>query len=115
MRWKRSWPHLKDKFLSNLGLARRAGKLLRGRDEVFAALCGGKAFGLYAASDLSPRTVRLVEEQGNALGIDPIRVDYTMSELGNACGLKPFGIFSLADKNFRKMLDAALENKEAVQ
>ena len=106
---------MKDKFLSNLGLARRAGKLLRGRDEVFAALATGKAFGLYAACDLSPRTVRLVEEQGKALGLDPIRVDYTMSQLGDACGLKPFGIFSLSDKNFRKMLDAALENKEAVQ
>ena len=115
MRWKRSWPRLKDKFLSNLGLARRAGKLLRGRDEVFAALENGKGFGLYAASDLSPRTVRLVEEQGKTLGLDPIRVNYTMFELGNACGSKPFGIFSVADKNFRKMLDTALENKEAVQ
>lgn len=106
---------MKDKFLSNLGLARRAGKLLRGRDEVFAALRGGKAFGLYAAGDISPRTARLIKDQGKTLGITPTPVGYTMSELGDATGLKPFGIFSVSDKNFRKMLDAALENKEAVQ
>lgn len=106
---------MKNKFLSNLGLARRAGQLLRGRDEVFAALREGKAFGLYAASDISPRTVRLIEDQGKSLGITPTPVGYTMSELGDAAGQKPFGIFSVSDKNFRKMLDAALENKEAVQ
>lgn len=106
---------MNSKFLSNLGLARRAGKLLRGRDEVFAALREGKAFGLYAASDVSPRTARLIEEQGNSLGITPTPVGHTMSELSNATGLKPFGIFSVSDKNFRKMLDATLENKEAVQ
>lgn len=106
---------MKDKFLSNLGLARRAGKLLRGRDEVFAALRDGKGRGLYAASDISPRTARLIDEQGKALGLIPIDVGYTMSELGYATGCKPFGIFSVSDDNFRKMLDTALENKEAVQ
>ena len=106
---------MNDTFLSNLGLARRAGKLLRGRDEVFAALRDGKAYGLYAASDISPRTARLIEEQGRSLGIVPTPVGYTMSALSDATGLKPFGIFSVSDKNFRKMLDAALENKEAVQ
>jgi ribosomal protein L7Ae-like RNA K-turn-binding protein len=106
---------LNSKFLSNLGLARRAGKLLRGRDEVFTALHEGKAFGLYAASDLSPRSIRLIEDQANSLGITPTPVGYSMSQLGDATGLKPFGIFSVSDKNFRKMLDTALENKEAVQ
>ena len=115
MRSKRRWPDLNSKFLSNLGLARRAGKLLRGRDEVFGALREGKAFGLYAASDLSPRTARWVEEQAAGLGITPTSVGYTMAELSGATGLKPFGIFSVSDKNFRKMLDTALENKEAVQ
>lgn len=106
---------MNSKFLLSLGLARRAGKLLRGRDEVFAALHEGKAFGLYAASDISPRTARLIEQEATRLGIASTPVGYTMSQLSHATGLKPFGIFSVSDKNFRKMLDAALENKEAVQ
>ncbi len=106
---------MKDKFLSNLGLARRAGKLLRGRDETFSSLENGKGFGLYAASDISPRTARLIEQMADSCQIAVTRVDYTMSELGDATGCKPFGIFSVSDQNFRKMLDTALENKEAVQ
>lgn len=106
---------MKDKFLSNLGLARRAGKLLRGRDEVFAALHDGKGHGLYTASDISPRTQRLIEQHCQALQTQAMAVGYTMSELGAATGCKPFGIFSVSDDNFRKMLDRALENKEAVQ
>ena len=102
---------MRSEFLSDLGLARRAGKLLRGREEVFAAAKPKEkktAHGLYISSDLAPRTVKLVRAQAG----EPVSVPYTMSELGQAAGCKPFGVFSLSDPHFRKLLDQAL-NKEA--
>ncbi len=99
---------MRSEFLSDLGLARRAGKLLRGREEVFAAAQKKTAHGLYISSDLAPRTVKLVRAQAG----EPVSVPYTMSELGQAAGCKPFGVFSLSDPHFRKLLDQAL-NKEA--
>lgn len=47
-----------NRFLTNLGLARRAGKVARGREETLEQLRAGALAGVFVASDVSTRSRR---------------------------------------------------------
>ena len=106
---------MKNKFLSDLGLARRAGKLIRGRDETEANLDTGVLSVVFLAVDVSERTRLLAQRMCEEHGVRLRLLSLTMEELGQAAGCKPFGIFSVTG-GFVGLLEACLgswENKEA--
>lgn len=91
-----------DRFLSTLGLARRAGKIVYGFDSVSESVNCIQL--IYTASDISERTQRNIDcivSKKNIL-IRPLR--YTKNELGYSIGTKPVGIIGITDKGFTKLL-----------
>ena len=95
-----------DKFLSTLGLARRAGKILLGVD----SLTGYRkpvALLIYAC-DASPRVKRALAERR-----DPsVTPDYTKEQLGRAVGCKEAAVIAVTDAGFAGVLRNKLESQE---
>ena len=86
-----------EKLYSFLGLARRAGKLLVGRDAVIASVRAGRAKLVLLTQDASPRH----RHELNALGFPGnIReLSCTMEDMLQHVGKKSC-IFALEDENF---------------
>ena len=96
-----------NKFLSTLGLARRAGRLTYGFDMVRAGLQTTHL--LLLAEDCSPRTCRNFEAVAGEWKIPLHRLPYTKDQLGASLGTKPVGIIGVADRGFAKSLAQSIE------
>lgn len=90
---------MKNNLLSMLGLARRAGKLEAGFDASKASARGGKAALLAAAKDISDKTWKNLLYEAERAGIQAIRLEAGMEELGRACGVEA-GVFAITDRKF---------------
>lgn len=103
----------KEKTLSMLGLARRAGKLSMGHDMAEKALISGKAKLLVFAADSSER---IYNEFGHLISKKNIKVkvqkpDITMNEIHFACGYKA-GVITVDDMNFADRIASLLSETE---
>lgn len=96
-----------DSFLTALGLARRAGKLIYGFDSVMYAAQSIRI--LFVAKDISPNTRQNILYRFDALHKQVIITDYYKSQLGFALGTKPVGIIGITDKGFAKLLTDKLD------
>ena len=90
-----------DKFLSFLGICRRANALCTGHDAVKDAVRSEKAVLVILASDASPRLER--EMKNLSPGINILKTDCTMKDIGCAVG-KQAGILAVTDANFAQPL-----------
>ena len=93
-----------------LTMCRRAGKLVLGMDEVKNACKGGRAFGVLAASDVSPKTLKEIKF------VKLFNTGMTMDEIGSCLG-KCFGILAVTDSGFmksmaKKLIEIELEYSE---
>ncbi|MCH5315691.1 MAG: ribosomal L7Ae/L30e/S12e/Gadd45 family protein [Eubacterium sp.] len=104
---------LKDKTLSMLGLARRAGKLAMGHDMAEQSVKKKKAKMLLLCSDTSPRLCSEFEKTLAVNNIDiPIyKADITMNEIHFSVGYKA-GVMTIEDENFTKRIIELLEQEE---
>ncbi len=96
-----------NKFLSTLGLARRAGKLNYGFDMVMAGL--GNTALLLLAEDCAPRTCKNVQQAAEEWEIPLYRLPYTKDQLGASIGTKPVGIIGVAERGFARSLAQSIE------
>ncbi len=99
----------KNKALSMLGLARRAGKLSMGHDTALSSVMDKKAKMLVFACDTS---VRLRHEFETAMDKKNIHIpvfvpDITISEIHYSCGYKA-GVIAVNDENFSKKISSLL-------
>ncbi len=104
----------KEKTLSMLGLARRAGKLAMGHDAAVNSLISKKSRLLVFAGDVSPRLVgefeHLIEKKH--LKVKLLKTNILISEIHFACGYKA-GVISVEDENFgKKIISLSEENKD---
>lgn len=90
---------MKDKVLSLLGLARRAGKLAIGNDSVLESIEKKEAKMIFAAGDLSVRTCKKIEAAAQEKEIPFLQTTISMDELGFAIG-KRVGILSITEIGF---------------
>ena len=90
-----------DRFMSTLGLARRAGKLSWGSDTVSSAVNAGKAVVVFMGADLSDRSKRTIDEVCKKRGVPCIQTPYSMDQLGDAVGVFT-GILALTDSGLAK-------------
>ena len=96
-----------NKFLSTLGLARRAGKLTYGFDMVTEAL--DKTQLIFLAADVSARTRNSVMQLALRRGVPCRDTALTMADISYAIGTKPVGIVGILDKGFAELLDGKRE------
>lgn len=102
---------MKDKFLSLMGMARRAGKIVLGFDAVEEAVHKRKAISVYCAQDLSSRTQRNMRRVCEEEQIVLLLIPCTIDELTAAVG-KPAGIVALTDKGFADRANDLLSQLE---
>lgn len=77
---------MKDKFLSSLGLCRRAGALFIGAEAVLAAIRHKEAAILFCASDISEKSLKKFTTSCAFYNVQLRRTKYTMGELSDALG-----------------------------
>ena len=100
----------KNKTLSMLGLARRAGRLSMGHDTAHSAVIENKASLLIFASDTSER-LRLEFKTAmdkRKIDIPVFYADITIDEIHFSCGYKA-GVIAVNDENFSKKIISLLE------
>lgn len=102
---------MKDKALSLLGLARRAGKLEAGFDAAAISAREKRARLLLAARDVSDKTFKNLRYEADRAGIPAVRLEAEMEETGRACGVKA-GVLAVTDEGFAKALLGMTEEME---
>lgn len=101
----------KNKVLSMLGLARRAGRISMGHDTALSAVIDNKASLLIFASDTSER-LRIefkTAMEKRKINIPVFYTDITIDEIHFSCGYKA-GVIAVNDKNFSNKIILLLED-----
>ncbi|MDD6807511.1 MAG: hypothetical protein PUD72_03560 [Oscillospiraceae bacterium] len=99
-----------DKFLSMLGLCRRAGKFQSGHDASFGSITKNKAKAIFLTVDASDRLKEEFQRttKYNGRDIPCIQTKYTMDEIWIATHLKS-AVFAIEDEGFAKKLMELIE------
>lgn len=102
----------KEKALSMLGLARRAGRLSMGHDMAEKAIISGKAGLVIFASDSSQRLFREFEHlmHKKNINIKVLKPEITINEIHFACGYKA-GVITVDDMNFVGKIISLLQDE----
>ncbi len=97
-----------DKFLLNLGLAHRAGKVVFGFDPVIAAIDKKGFKGIFCSDDAADNTKKRLERACDSAGLNVTYVPYGISEIGGAAGKKDTAVFAVIDVGLHSLLIKSL-------
>ena len=99
------------KYMSLLGLARRAGRLSMGHDTSLEAVRKRKAKLIIFASDISQR---LIDEFDRANTLVPaVKIEETIDEIHMALGYRA-GVLTVNDENFANRITELINQEENV-
>ncbi|MBO4897994.1 MAG: ribosomal L7Ae/L30e/S12e/Gadd45 family protein [Clostridia bacterium] len=93
-----------------LGLARRAGKLIYGSENVVLSARQGKIKLAVMASDASERTKKLMQNKCKSFSV-PLLEFSTKEELGSVLGKSDISALGVTDRNFAKAIQDKLTNQ----
>ncbi len=100
---------LNNIFLTTLGLARRAGKLVYGFESCVENAAAIQL--LFIANDCSDRTKQSIKNIFEQSDSEIINFNYSKNELAYAIGTKPVGIVGIVDSGFAKLLKTKLSEE----
>lgn len=92
-----------NKFLSLLGMARKANKVALGYDKALDAIHHNSCRVVFTACDLSEKTRRGLIFASEEMAVDVVTTGYTIIDITNAVGQKT-GIVAVTDNGFAKKL-----------
>lgn len=103
----------KEKALSMLGLARRAGALSMGHDMAAESIRKGKAECLLFCSDVSPRLFKDFDITSKKSGWRKkvLKTELTMDEVAHAAGYRA-GVITVNDRNLAEKICELLDQEE---
>ena len=102
-----------DRFLTMLGLCRRAGKTVIGTPMVTKSLTSGDIKLVIYANDASENTEKRVKDKCTFYGVEHIKVNRTADELAHAIGKSgAVCAVGITDGNFSKELKSLISNEE---
>lgn len=102
-----------NKYLSTLGLARAAKKLVVGTEQVRNSIKKQKALLVIIASDVSDNTKKELLDSCSFYSVEALCVKETMSELSHALGkLHSVACAALTDIGFKTLVKNNLEHQE---
>ena len=103
---------MQDKFLSAIGLARRAGAAALGTEQVRDSAKSGKAKLIIVASDVSENTKKEITDTATFYKTEYIISHYTMAELSSAVGLmRSTSSVAILDSNLTVLIKNSLNTK----
>lgn len=94
---------MQSKFLSLLGMARKANRIRLGYDKAVEAIYSGAAYAVFCAADISEKTKRGLVFASEDTRTDIISVPHTIFDISSAVGSKT-GIVAVCDAGFAKRL-----------
>lgn len=98
---------MQNKFLSLLGMARKANRVSLGYDKSLEAVHSFKSYVVFVADDISEKTKRGLVFAAEESEIEVITTPYSIFDFTNAVGTKT-GIVSVNDSGFAKKLISLL-------
>lgn len=101
----------KAKLLGALGLARRAGKLLLGEDQVLDALKKDAVAFVLLAGDAGPNTTKRTTDKTSFHRI-PLLTALSGAEMATATGRKVLKVAGVTDRGFAGLIQKALDAPE---
>jgi len=104
----------KNKVLSQLGLAQRAGKLVTGDDIVFKAVRNKQAHLVFVAGDGSDNTKKKFRDKCRTYHV-PLVIGFTRDELGESIGKLDRVIVAVTDHGFANMMKNVLITMSEVE
>ena len=103
---------MQDKFLSAVGLARRAGHAVFGTELVRSSAKAGKAKIIIVASDVSENTKKEITDTAAFYKTECIISCYTMAQLSTAAGLmRNTSSVAITDENMTVLIKKSINTK----
>ena len=99
------------KFLSTLGMCRKAGKLVMGFDAVARTIKSGKAGLLVLAGDISPKSAKEITRLAETYQVKIARVETAMDDIKRIAGKKA-GILAITDEGLAKSVAASSKARQ---
>ena len=94
-----------NKFLSMLGLSRRAGQVIIGTPLVTGTLPSGKVKVVFYTADASANTEKRITDKCGFYNVKCIKLDILSDEIGHIVGMKSsVCVVGVTDDNFSKQL-----------
>ncbi len=104
---------MNDKFLLNLGLARRAGKICMGTESVRDSIKCGSAVQVFIARDVSENTKKEISDSAIYYNTPCTVIPYTMSEISESLGKTSLvSAVALTDIGFKNLILKNLHHQE---
>ena len=98
-----------NKALQCIGLAKKAGRLSVGTQNVLDTIRNGKAVTVIMASDVSANTAKLLGDKSTSYGVPLKNAGYTRAELGDILGTAACACVAFTDNSFALMNQRATE------
>lgn len=92
-----------DKIQSNLGLAKRAGKVISGTEMVIEGLRNNTIYLVFLASDTQKNTTKKIIDKTTYYNV-VLNQNYTCDFLSQAIGKKNVHVIGIMDRGFAKLL-----------
>ncbi len=92
-----------DKIQSNLGLAKRAGKVISGTEMVIEGLRNNTIYLVFLASDTQKNTTKKIIDKTTYYNVE-VNQNYTCDFLSQAIGKKNAHVIGIMDRGFAKLL-----------
>lgn len=92
-----------DKIQSNLGLAKRAGKVISGTEMVIEGLRNNTIYLVFLASDTQKNTTKKIIDKSTYYNVE-VNQNYTCDFLSQAIGKKNVHVIGIMDRGFAKLL-----------
>ncbi len=102
---------MRERFLSNLGLARRAGNVAFGFDACARAVQAGEASCVFCSADAAENTRKRMERICAGQGAEMLYIPFSLQEIGRATGRKDTALFVVTDQGLMELLKRSLEDR----
>ena len=99
-----------EKFLSMLGLCRRAGRVVIGTPLVTGSLPSGKVKIVYYTYDASSNTKKRITDKCKFYNVNSVMVEIPSERVGKMVGMNaPVCVIGVTDDNFSKQLNTLIQ------
>ena len=96
------------RVLQNLGLCKRANKIVSGEEQVLENIRSNKAEIVFLASDAGKNTTKKITDKSSFYNVR-LNTSFSTEELNQAIGKENRKVIAVNDKNFAKILISQLD------
>jgi len=100
----------KADFLRHVGLARKAGKVVLGSDNVYEKMHTGSVCLVMVSSEASDNTKKKLKNRAEYTKTDIYVIDVSQEELGKSVGTELASCVGITDNNFKILITKSIDS-----